>query len=314
MGRFAMCGSAVLRPTAFLESPMRRPMSFELLALVLSLLIGGNAFAQFGADAPADGNRLVQIDAVFPTSKIVPGRTALLGVRFRIAPKWHIYWRNPGESGTEPRIKLELPNGFKAGPVVWPRPVIHASEWETTFGYDGEAMLFVPITAPPEIEAKTVRIGIEADWLVCKEMCLMGAGKTSIELAVAAPDEKIAPEPADPTSACARGLALIPTPLEKAPGTIAQLVLADGRPALRIEGPTGGAEKITFIPDLTPGVTLRNGVLVPATIAGDRYRILVPLEIKPGNSAGKALEVAGLVLFGNNRLDPAVAIRIPLKP
>ncbi|HAC10148.1 MAG TPA: hypothetical protein DCG14_10905, partial [Phycisphaerales bacterium] len=76
-----MCGSAVLRPTAFLESPMRRPMSFELLALVLSLLIGGNAFAQFGADAPADGNRLVQIDAVFPTAKIVPGRTALLGVR-----------------------------------------------------------------------------------------------------------------------------------------------------------------------------------------------------------------------------------------
>ncbi|MAH66176.1 MAG: hypothetical protein CMJ27_07265 [Phycisphaerae bacterium] len=91
-------------------------------------------------------------------------------------------------------------------------------------------------------------------------------------------------------------------------------MLADGRPALRIEGPTGGAEKITFVPDLTPGVTLRQGVLVPATIAGDRYRILVPLEIKPENSTGKPLEVAGLVLFGNNAADPAVSIRIPLKP
>ena len=309
-----MCGSAALRPTAFLESPMRRPMSFERLALVLSLLIGGNAFAQFGADAPADGNRLVQIDAVFPTAKIVPGRTELLGVRFRIAPKWHIYWRNPGDSGSEPRITLQLPEGFKAGAVIWPRPVIHANEWETTFGYDVETMLFVPVTAPPEIEAKTVRIGIEADWLVCKEMCLMGSGKVALELPVAAPDEKVDAASVDPKSAHARGFARIPTPFKKAPGTIAQLVLADGRPALRIEGPTGGAEKITFIPDLTPGVKIRDGVLVPATIADDRYRILVPLEIKPENAVGKPLEVAGLVLFGNNGADPAVSIRIPLKP
>lgn len=293
---------------------MRRPTFPQLLVLLLPVLIGGNAFAQFGADAPADGNRLVQFDAVFPAAKIVPGRTELLGLRFRIAPKWHIYWRNPGESGSEPRITLDLPAGFKAGAVIWPRPVIHATEWETTFGYDVEAMLFVPVTAPPEIEEKTVRIGIEADWLVCKEMCLMGSGKASLELPVAAPGEQADAVPVDPKSAHARGLARIPTPFKKVPGTIAQLVLADGRPALRIEGPTGGAEKITFVPDLTPGVTLRNGVLVPATVAGDRYRILVPLEIKPENATGKPLEVAGVVLFGNKPTDPAVSVRIPLKP
>lgn len=292
---------------------MRRPKSFELLALVLPLMIGANALAQFGVDAAADGNRLVQIDAAFPAAKVVPGRTELLGVRFRIAPKWHIYWQNPGESGSQPHVKLDLPKGFKAGELIWPRPVIHATEWETTFGYDDEAMLFVPITAPPEIEAKTIKIGIEADWLVCKEMCLMGSGKTSLELRVAVPDEKVA-RAADPASAYVRGLTRIPAPFGKVPGTIAQLVVADRQPALRIEGPTGGAEKITFVPDLTPGVTLRNGVLVPATIAGDRYRILVPLEIKPGNSPDKPLEVAGVVLFGNNAADPAVSIRIPLKP
>lgn len=293
---------------------MRRPKSFELLALVLPLMIGANALAQFGVDAAADGNRLVQIDAAFPAAKVVPGRTELLGVRFRIAPKWHIYWQNPGESGSQPHVKLDLPKGFKAGELIWPRPVIHATEWETTFGYDDEAMLFVPITAPPEIEAKTIKIGIEADWLVCKEMCLMGSGKTSLELAVAGPDEKIDPRPADPASAYARGLARIPTPFKKVPGTIAQIVLADGQPALRIEGPTGGAEKITFVPALTPGVTLRNGVLVPATVAGDRYRLLVPLKINPNNSAGKPLEVAGVVLFGNDGGDPAVMVRISLEP
>ena len=293
---------------------MRLPTFLQLLVLLFPVLIGGNAFAQFGVEAASEGDRLVRFDAVFPAAKIVPGRTELLGLRFRIAPKWHIYWRNPGESGSEPRITLALPKGFKAGPLVWPRPVIHANEWETTFGYDGEAMLFVPITAPPAVEAKTVRIGIEAEWLVCKEMCLMGSGKTSLELPVAGPEEEIDAGPAEKNSAHARGLALIPTPFKKVPGTIAQLVLADGRPALRIEGPTGGAEKITFVPDLTPGVTLRNGVLVPATVAGDRYRILVPLEIKPENATGKPLEVAGVVLFGNKATDPAVSVRIPLKP
>ncbi|MCP4837359.1 MAG: hypothetical protein GY895_21650 [Phycisphaera sp.] len=292
---------------------MRRPKFLQLLLLVLPVLIAGNAFAQIGLDAPPEADRLVRIDAVFPGDKVVPGRTTLLGIRFRIAPKWHIYWRNPGDSGSEPRVKLTLPDGFKAGELIWPRPVVHATEWETTFGYDDEAILFVPITAPAEIEAKTVRIGIEADWLVCKEMCLMGSGKTSLELRVAAPDEKVA-RAADPASAYVRGLTRIPAPFGKVPGTLAQLVLADARPALRIEGPTPGAEQITFIPDLTPGVKIRDGVLVPATIADDRYRILVPLEIKPENAVGKPLEVAGLVLFGNNGADPAVSVRIPLKP
>ena len=98
---------------------MRRPKFLRLLLLVIPVLIAGNAFAQIGLDAPPEADRLVRIDAVFPGDKIVPGRTTLLGIRFRIAPKWHIYWRNPGESGSEPRITIRLPEGFKAGPVIW---------------------------------------------------------------------------------------------------------------------------------------------------------------------------------------------------
>ena len=295
---------------------MRRPRFLDLLVLIplLPFLMTETAFAQFGPEAPPDGSRLVRIEPVFPVTKIVPGETQLLGLHFRIAPKWHIYWRNPGESGSEPGIKLELPDGFRRGPIIWPRPVVHATEWETTFGYDDETMLFVPITAPPEIDSATVRIGIEADWLVCKEICLMGSGKVSIELPVAPPGEQVAPTPSDRASAHARILARVPTPIRKVPGTLAELVSADGRPALRIEGPTGGAKKITFVPELTPGVTLREGVLVAATIADDRYRILVPLEIKPENAIGNPLEVAGIILFGNGPADPAVELRIPLKP
>jgi hypothetical protein len=90
--------------------------------------------------------------------------------------------------------------------------------------------------------------------------------------------------------------------------------MADGRMALEVTGPTGGSESIIFVPNLTPGVTSLGGATTPATISGDRYRILVPLEVNPDNALSKPLEVAGVVLFGNERQDPAVSIRLPIKP
>ncbi len=272
------------------------------------------AQAQFGLEGPPEGSRLVRIEASFATNAIVPGKTALLGVHFRIAPKWHIYWSNPGYSGSETRIDLELPDGFKAGPMVWARPVVHATEWETTFGYDQETMLFIPVTAPAIIKEAEIRIGVKAEWLACDQICLMGSGSTSIELPVAKAGEPVVSLKDDPKSAFAKGLACVPVPFQKTTGTIARLEMADGGMALEVTGPTGGAEKIVFVPDFTPGVTSLGGVMTPATIDGDRYRILVPLGIKPDNALGRPLEVAGVVLFGNNRQDPAVSIRMPIRP
>ena len=293
---------------------MLRTTRFYLAFLAVISVIGGGAQAQFGLESQPEGDRLVRIDATFATKVIVPGSTQLLGVRFQITPKWHIYWSNPGDSGSQTRITLDLPEGFKAGPMVWPRPVIHATEWETTFGYHGETMLFVPVTAPAVIKEPSIQIRVKAAWLVCDQICLMGAGSTSIELPVAKAGVSVPSLKDEPGSAFAKGLACIPVPYQKVKGTIARLEMADGRMALEVTGPTGGAASIVFVPDLTPGVTSEGGVTTPATISGDRYRILVPLEIKPENALGKPLEVAGVVLFGNNRLDPAVSIRMPIKP
>ena len=293
---------------------MIRATSFCLAFVAAFHAFASEAQAQFGLDTQPEADPLVRIDATFATKAVVPGSTQFLGVRFRIAPKWHIYWSNPGDSGSEPRINLDLPEGFKAGPIVWPRPVVHTTEWETTFGYHGETMLFIPVTAPAIIKDPSVRIGVKAEWLVCDQMCLMGAGTTSIELPVAKAGESVSSLKDDPRSAFAKGLACIPVPFQKATGTIARLEMADGRMALEVTGPTGGSEKIVFVPDLTPGVASLGGATTPATISGDRYRILVPLEVNPDNALGKPLEVAGVVLFGNERQDPAVSIRLPIKP
>src|SRR6266513_2020688 len=50
------------------------------------------------------------------------GAELRLGVHFILEPGWHIYWTNPGDSGQPPVFKWQLPAGFSAGEIQWPRP------------------------------------------------------------------------------------------------------------------------------------------------------------------------------------------------
>ncbi|MCM2269211.1 MAG: hypothetical protein NDJ75_03865, partial [Thermoanaerobaculia bacterium] len=36
----------------------------------------------------------------------VPGGDAGLGLEFRMAPGWHVYWLNPGDAGYPPKLTL----------------------------------------------------------------------------------------------------------------------------------------------------------------------------------------------------------------
>ena len=81
---------------------------------------------------------------------------------------------------------------------------------------------------------------------------------------------------------------------------------------LVVTGTAGDAERIRFIPDLTPGVTAGEGHPVDATIEDGRFRIEVPLRVEPDNALDRPLEAAGLVLFGPAATDRAVSFRIPV--
>jgi len=53
-----------------------------------------------------------RVDTVANVSAIAPGQPFMLGFKFTIAPGWHIYWKNPGDSGLPTEVKLNLPEGF----------------------------------------------------------------------------------------------------------------------------------------------------------------------------------------------------------
>ena len=105
-----------------------------------------------------------------------PGANLQLGIHFILEPGWHIYWINPGDSGQPPSFKWQLPPGFSAGEIQWPRPERMQSSAELAdYGYRDETLLMVPIHAPQFIDneqLRGLRFAVEAKWLVCREVCI----------------------------------------------------------------------------------------------------------------------------------------------
>lgn len=266
--------------------------------------------------APSDGARLARMDLLARNRTVAAGGEVILGVRWRIAPKWHMYWRNPGDSGTAPRITINGSPGVKPGEIRWPRPIVFKDDWgDTTYGYEGEVVLLVPVEIPEGTPEGPLRLDVRAEWLVCKGACLLGDGRSSIEIEV----RDAASDRGTPDPAIERSLALIPSPLAELEGSTARLEPSSKPARLVIEGPAGDARSIEFIPDLTPGVVAGEGHPVKAVISENgisekKFRIDVPLAIEPDNSEGRPLEVAGLVTFGPGSTDPARSVRLPIDP
>lgn len=239
-----------------------------------------------GAKEPT-AETLVKIDIVTPSLMPQPGATIELAVVYRIEPKWHIYWRNSGDSGLPPTIEVVAPQGWTVGPIRWPIPTRFTSDGETTFGYENGVALFVPVTAPadPSKIGVSAEFSLDVSWMVCKGVCLTGRStrKASIPGTL-----QSAPLPAI-IEASRRQLA---RPLASAAGATAVVEGESGARRLVLEGPTEGASRVEFFPFATPGVEYG---AAQATTIDRRYRIVVPLTITPGNALGSTLEAAGLV-------------------
>lgn len=148
-------------------------------ALVLALLGAGPLSAQIH-----NGQKLVEATLVADTTAMVPGKPFRIGLHLRMAPGWHTYWENPGDSGLATTLKLELPEGFVSGPLVWPLPqrLVEPGDIQV-YAYKGETLLTVTITPPAEA-AGPVEIKARATWLVCEAICIPGSADLNLNLPV----------------------------------------------------------------------------------------------------------------------------------
>ncbi|WP_457104918.1 protein-disulfide reductase DsbD family protein [Methylobacterium sp. P5_C11] len=167
----------------------------RLAILILACTAGLSAAAAQGLPqgfrTPPD---LVRSSLVAEPAAVAGAQPFTLAVRMQIKPGWHVYWRNPGDSGLPPEVTWTLPAGFNPGAIRWPAPERIPIATLMNYGYEGEVTLLVPVTPPPSLDpADPVQIRAKLTYLVCETECVPG----SADLALTLPVGKADPDPAN---------------------------------------------------------------------------------------------------------------------
>jgi thiol:disulfide interchange protein len=113
-----------------------------------------------------------------------PGDTIWAGVDLKMDTGWHTYWKNPGESGIATTIKWDLPPAVTAGEIQWPLPEKLPPAEVTTYGYEHEVMLLVPLTLATNLTAGPLVLKADVSWLECMESCVPGSASVETTLTI----------------------------------------------------------------------------------------------------------------------------------
>jgi thiol:disulfide interchange protein DsbD len=217
----------------------------RFLAALIALLILPWLPAQALESAAQESPR-ARVTLVADHIAIAPGQAFQLGLRIRLAPRWHSYWRHAGDAGAPTEISLTLPEGSTVGPIAWPIPQAIPFGPLMSFGYYGEVVLPMRITPPPGLRVGEVfSITAAATWLVCDDVCIPEEGSFRLDLPVAA-EPQANPDLAPLFAAAA---AALPRP---SPWQASASVQGDAL-RLRLTGPGLGRESLKealFIPGL----------------------------------------------------------------
>lgn len=107
------------------------------------------------------------------SEEVAAGKPVQTVLELELEKDWHVYWRNPGDSGMAAEIRWQLPEGFAASDVIWPTPERIMIGPLMSYGYNKKAYHKVVITPPAEVKAgQEYPVTVNATWLICHEICV----------------------------------------------------------------------------------------------------------------------------------------------
>lgn len=124
------------------------------------------------------GAKHSDVNLLCSNSTIVEGKPFVVAFDFKVERNWHIYWRNPGDSGQEPRVKWQAPKGWTISSLRWPAPKLRVEGDINTYVYEGRVTLLATIV-PHHISGRT-KLKARVDWLVCSDVCLPQAKSVDV--------------------------------------------------------------------------------------------------------------------------------------
>lgn len=270
-----------------------------IIAAMAAFMHRGPAAAQVKPAPPSPqrtGSDLVRVTLAADIGSISPGSRFHLALIFDIEPHWHIYWRNSGASGLPTEVQITAPDGFTVGKPLYPRPVPFRDEAGTSYGHEGRAVIFVPMTAPAALAGSEVTFEADVRWMVCKGICLLGSAMPSLTLQAGS-------EPSLPAARLQPVLeahkARIPKPLREQAG--ARITYAAS--SLTLIVPAEGRTSAAFFPYDDPGVEYGAATIVGG--GSESFQIAIKIGWSEQNALGRPFALGGVVALGTGADEPS---------
>lgn len=275
-------------------APPTHPL-WTFFTLVMATSVG-LAAASSGTGTPphpkaAENGPFATARLLSASTAAVPGKELEVAVQFKLAPGWHIYWENPGDSGLKTTVQLKASPAGAVGPLQYPGPSAFSSPGDAvSYGYSEEVVMFLTVTPDASLKpGATLQLQGEAKWLACQERCVREQAPLSLSLPVRAQESP--PEP-NTERLLKPWRALLPQPFSALTGVRARW---ESPQVLVFEGDK--QQKLTFYPSVEQG-TLQLGA--PGT---SRLKVSLPPETPAGKLDGLLKqELQGKVRYGLVRL------------
>ena len=151
--------------------------STGLLAIFLCIALG--AFPTRAATT--------KVDLILSADTARPGDTVMAGIRLKMQPNWHTYWRNPGDAGIATTVTWTLPPGVTSGEIQWPVPEKLVTAPLTSYGaYSDEVTLLVPLKIASNAPAGSLELKAKVKWQECSDLCVLGQQEVAASMIIGA--------------------------------------------------------------------------------------------------------------------------------
>ncbi len=150
--------------------------------LCFSTILAGGLF--FSSTYAADGH--VDLSATTQFNEIHPGDSGVLAVEINIEDGWHIYWPGISDSGFGVKFTLRSTGPVTLDDPIWPTPKRYLQPGDILdHVYEETALVLIPFTVADDATAdEPVIFDIDAEFLVCSDICLPGQANTSAAITI----------------------------------------------------------------------------------------------------------------------------------
>lgn len=275
------------------RSSKKQTRNFPLiLGAVAALLLLGGSPAEAG---PVVQTKHATVEILTEKEAVAPGETQWIGLWFKPIAGWHVYWKNPGDSGLPPRAEFSSSTGgSRFSALEFPTPEKMPYGPLMNYAYEGQVLYLAKWTAPAEIvPGENVTLSASVKWLICKEECVPGKALLDVTLPVES-KEKLESIGGSHTKLFAEAFSALPIN----PPNKVEIDLKRNRLELTYRGTLSKADlpRIYFFSDSDVGVAPTAKQVVSLTSNG--VRVSIPRD--PANTKS-ASDVRGILKLRENR-------------